>query len=894
MKDNFENGLNEFNMSLDKFYNNLIEEVIEILSDVLVDQYNILKEDGHINGETFDDRIREFTFYVQSANYVNELFATYPVLEDMLHTMLSDYISSVNEIVEEYYSEKDKISDYFSTFFGEIISIKFNLGDKHNGKSVAKVHFENGILYYKPKKLLTDELYNELLLFMEEYQITDFKKINTYVSSSHSWQEEVSYNPNLTKEESNRYYYRAGVILSILYCMRGTDIHYENIIVSGEYPIIIDTETLTSPSDMSSLDESNGKSINQSILGSAMLPLKDKLYDVNVSGLFPENNVSETIFYYSIVEDEERDFVYKKNAAETNIGSNGVYVDGKLITAKDVKTHLIAGFESGAKNILNNKEEFIKIISSSKYNKMSVRKILRGTQVYYTFIRESKNPSILKSRKKYDRIFNILLKTFIPSTFGYLRVEEEIKGLKKMDIPCFYTDFHGTNLYSNNEVICENYFSTSSFENVLHAVKSLDKDMIRYQKHLINLGLFVANTNENDLNNTITRRNYNNLQEYNIVEFPHELLNHEVIEYDEESSFFYLANFDDRDLIIDVINSGLYMGGGIVHYLYTYAFIKKDVKIKAFSKRLINGLYKQYRSVNKGDFKNYFSVYEGCGGFIYLSYNYSKLFSDEGIGNKFYYVLNDVLNYYNENEFDKDLDKDFINGFGSTVLLLSRLYLETGIKVSYKERIKLLLENYYDFLRKSDFIEIGLAHGISGVCLNLSFIYRITERSDILSFMHELSITEDHMILKESKTISYTWCRGITGVLLSRNIIYDNIVSVGNIKQFSSILNYLEKMLKHYGSKSNLKKMLSVSGICLCHGIAGNIDSLAGIKKLFHIKEHSNIHYEFPLKESVDSYEWFVGSDYSFESFMLGKSGVLYSLLHKDNKIPSVTALDLF
>lgn len=56
LKDNFENGLNEFNMSLDKFYNNLIEEVIEILSDVLVDQYNILKEDGHINGETFDDR----------------------------------------------------------------------------------------------------------------------------------------------------------------------------------------------------------------------------------------------------------------------------------------------------------------------------------------------------------------------------------------------------------------------------------------------------------------------------------------------------------------------------------------------------------------------------------------------------------------------------------------------------------------------------------------------------------------------------------------------------------------------------------------------------------------------------------------------------------------------
>ncbi|RGM11597.1 DUF4135 domain-containing protein, partial [Mediterraneibacter gnavus] len=39
------------------------------------------------------------------------------------------------------------------------------LGDKHNGKTVAKVEFENGNLMYKPRRLLSSNLYDELLRF---------------------------------------------------------------------------------------------------------------------------------------------------------------------------------------------------------------------------------------------------------------------------------------------------------------------------------------------------------------------------------------------------------------------------------------------------------------------------------------------------------------------------------------------------------------------------------------------------------------------------------------------------------------------------------------------------------------------------------------------------------
>src|SRR3712207_8377597 len=48
----------------------------------------------------------------------------------------------------------------------------------------------------------------------------------------------------LFRSEALRYYERAGMLLCLFYVLEGTDCHYENIIASGEYPVLIDTETL--------------------------------------------------------------------------------------------------------------------------------------------------------------------------------------------------------------------------------------------------------------------------------------------------------------------------------------------------------------------------------------------------------------------------------------------------------------------------------------------------------------------------------------------------------------------------------------------------------------------------------------------------------------------------
>lgn len=45
-------------------------------------------------------------------------------------------------------------------------------------------------------------------------------------------------------EEVRNFYIRQGEYLAILYLLNATDFHYENIVASGEFPYLVDLESL--------------------------------------------------------------------------------------------------------------------------------------------------------------------------------------------------------------------------------------------------------------------------------------------------------------------------------------------------------------------------------------------------------------------------------------------------------------------------------------------------------------------------------------------------------------------------------------------------------------------------------------------------------------------------
>ena len=409
--------------------------------------------------------------------------------------------------------------------------------------------------------------------------------------------------------------------------------------------------------------------------------------------------------------------------------------------------------------IKNHKNELLDIVEKYHNKAIKIRIILRGTQVYYTFLRELHKPDALKNRNNHEKILNILLSSFTPSSFGYLRVEEEIKDLRNQNIPYFYTYLDSINLYFEDKVLCENYFKYSAIDNIIHTLEMLDSEMIDYQVHLLKLSIATEFANEDNMNSDFTCSNADiDINKEFTDSYPFKLLKREIFTNTSESDTFYILNFDERNLVVDLIGPGLYMGGGIIHYLYVYAYYHNSKEIQEFSRRLILKLYNNYK-VDKisGVASKAWSVYQGNGGLLYLMYNYSKLFNDEIIEKGFSNLLQNLISDLSTIQFSEQ-DSDYINGLGATIHLLVDLILKLHSpddKGSAYIESKNIVLRYWEYLKNNSHFEIGLAHGLSGIVTPLVKIYSLTRKNEILKEIINLVLLEDKKIEENFKEIDF-------------------------------------------------------------------------------------------------------------------------------------------
>jgi lantibiotic modifying enzyme len=74
-----------------------------------------------------------------------------------------------------------------------------------------------------------------------------FKIIKVIDCKTHGWMEYVEHLPIEDELAAQRYYQRTGMVLCLLYLLQGNDCHQENLIASGEHPVLVDLETLLHP-----------------------------------------------------------------------------------------------------------------------------------------------------------------------------------------------------------------------------------------------------------------------------------------------------------------------------------------------------------------------------------------------------------------------------------------------------------------------------------------------------------------------------------------------------------------------------------------------------------------------------------------------------------------------
>lgn len=878
------------NVETDSLYSNIKENIMSIIYDetveIIVDYYHHLRNHNKITGEERETRIKKIETLISEDRdiFIDGIFERYKMLESILSNKIDEIIELTKEILNNLFTEKGEILSTYGDL-GKVKSIVYFSGDTHDGKMVSIIEFDTAKLIYKPRTAYPDIVYNEVLSMVSEGYI-DMKTPKVLNYEDHSWHEFITQEECKSMAGVERYYTRAGIHLAVLYSLGSTDIHYENLIAHGEYPVIIDLETILKAT-FNKLGMGAVKNrIEDSVAATGMLPFfsESGVIDVGISALFMEESTSNKMKMYRLVECEELDFAFREEFITMRPTKNQlIYKEKNVDTSKAIE-YLIKGFRHAMKRIIIHTENILEIFRGYSNNSFRIRQLLRPTQVYYKFITSSRNPETLKDEEKYDNIFNLFINKFEAGNYGYLRVLSEVEAMKKGHIPFYHTFLHSCDLYSGDGVVCENYYDLSPYETLEERLNLLDSKSIDNQIRYIRMSIASTGTTDSLITGEYSKArektgfNYNDL-ELELKKYIEKLIDY-TIELPDGNIYLNMMIPAKEKFAVVPFSYDLYYSLGIPWLLYEYSRIYTgNEKVENIAIKLFDYcIHKCKFNLQKSSDQLNYSLFNGLGGFLYVMYNLYKRTKNNYYLDMVLLLFEEIFQQYSNKELIKD-DLDYLGGLSGTLYLLEEL-AKADVNIFDKEKIIILERKYLELLSsyKQDLTEIGFAHGISGIVLPLSNM--INQDKKVYALLRDLILLEDELI--KNSEVPFTWCRGWTGLLQVRNKLHENL-DVDKVEK-----DFLLDIIPNTLEKGFIEDMFSLKNLSLCHGMSGNIDVLLSAES-----KYDKTGLPLDIYNEISAIRWFKDSEYSWENFMLGNSGVAYSLLRILHNVPSILNLEL-
>ncbi len=279
---------------------NLPWQLTQMLSRTMILELNVARLQGQLLGETAHERYQSFVDRLRQPETALALLQEYPVLARQLVTTIDHWVRYSVEFLGHLCADWENLRGTFSPELdpGPLVQVK-EAGDSHRGgRSVLIATFATGFrIVYKPKSLAADKHFQELLIWLNERGHTPpFRPLNIIDRGAYGWVEFVEARGCASEGEVRRFYERQGGQLALLYALEATDLHSENLIAAGEYPILVDLETLFHPPlPEATLDRPGGQAetfLDRSVLRTGLLP--ERLWSgagsegIDISGLGAE------------------------------------------------------------------------------------------------------------------------------------------------------------------------------------------------------------------------------------------------------------------------------------------------------------------------------------------------------------------------------------------------------------------------------------------------------------------------------------------------------------------------------------------------------------------------------------------------------------------------------
>lgn len=891
------------------------KQMQQITMRTLIFEMGICNECRELNGVTSEEKYENFSKeFLQNLDYLKELYKEYPVMYEALLQAMEDWIQSITELLERFEQDRPELNRRFfvNAPSKAIQKICGGSSDSHRGgHRVYILELDNGDkLVYKPRSMKLDVAY-------QEFSQWTFQGLQIYYWWNMIWDREiygwcqwVSESSCNSFEELSRYYERIGVLLCIAYLLGSEDLHYENLIAHGEYPVLVDLEMIIGSRGVETVIEKRDWSETEqiyweSVLQSGLLPLyawNEAGEGVNVGAINGDGSQVLPIVMPVVVNAGTVDMHVEYRHPMMGEGKNQALLCGKFVEPYQFLNEIEKSFEKTYQFFLMNQEEVLKRLK--QFQGIHVRYLIRDTQQYAMLLMTLYYPDFLVDKIQRQALWKWLdrKKMCEMNEVDCWVKEQEIKELVRGDIPYFYFDVGDGALYSGTGGKVENFFPVPISQCIAKRLVHMSKNDLERQKKLIRAALLMGTKKISMVKQGNWNIAFERYREENGViaaEKIGDMLLEEAIWSDDKKDVGWIsmimAGYRERSYLIRPMKYYLYDGLAGVALFFT-ELVESSGKSKyreimdVVRKKLFAYTDKMYWSKKSNTLLTGAYLGEGSIAFAYMmmySINEMPIFLS---------YMEKQCQIVRRHLID-DVTYDILGGNAGAILIFLNAYQLTGEReyITWaREAGDYLIQSAVPYEVGIGWINpligralTGFAHGGAGIMLALARLGHDTKDEKYHEAAYQAYCYEEYHYMKEwkdwadlrdfdykeRKKTEMAWCHGWGGIVMAR--LAAESYATGELKK------ELKKTRRFIQEKEI--SLFENGKICLCHGRCGN----AALMYSMGLTEQAELLREQVIEEVCENNfrDKLEVQEYENFGLMGGIAGIGYSCLVGEERI---------
>ncbi len=460
-------------------------DLLDILGAPLLDAFDRARPSGPVlmarfAGVTGSEPCGAYERFVQrmTSEALGAFLRDYAAGARLAASVMSNWVTGTAALLRRLQADADQIAGMIGQTGAQLMIDRIDprLSEPHDGgQCVQALTTQTGARFvYKPRPMGGEALWSEVLralpLDLEERLPVVLDR------ADYGWMSWVGHEGCTDAAAAERFFRRSGAVLALAFVLGAKDLHFENIIASGEHPVVVDLETLLQPDpEVFGTPESllmlsqvtREVSFLRSVIRTEYLPRGQAPVAgdsfVGSALATPEEGTLQGVTWVG----QNSDVMHLAQQPRPTPMVNLPTLDGRSVWPGDHADAFIAGFEAAGQVIAEHRDRVLALLD--RRGTLRFRCIFRATRTYFGIRQSACRAENLRSGIEFGIALEPLWRAVdaddMPARLQEI-VRAEIASMTQGDIPRFSAEAGCRDLDGGLTVPVARQFTTTGLDHV--------------------------------------------------------------------------------------------------------------------------------------------------------------------------------------------------------------------------------------------------------------------------------------------------------------------------------------------------------------------------------------------------------------------------------------------